>query len=148
MLQIYDRVLASRSEMTLAVITVVAVALLITYGTLEFVRSRMLVRAGLQFDSILSRPLFDRVARMQLVNPTSGARYRLWAMQTRCAALSPARASLAFFDVPWTPDLSRAVLCVPSLGWAGWPRGGTVVIFTLALLNEYLTRRRAPVGQQ
>ena len=102
MLQIYDRVLASRNEMTLVMITVAAVALLITYGMLEFVRSRMLVRAGLQFDSILSRPLFDRVARMQLVNPSSGARTALGDAD-KVRSFITGQGVLAFFDVPWTP---------------------------------------------
>ncbi|MFG6577612.1 type I secretion system permease/ATPase [Sulfitobacter sp. 1A15333] len=138
MLQIYDRVLASRNEMTLVVITVIAVALLITYGMLEFVRSRMLVRAGLQFDSILSRPLFDRVARMQLVNPNSGARSALGDAD-KVRSFITGQGVLAFFDVPWTPIF--LALCFAFHPWLGWVAlGGTVVIFTLALLNEYLTR--------
>ncbi|MEP2986059.1 MAG: type I secretion system permease/ATPase [Sulfitobacter sp.] len=138
MLQIYDRVLASRNEMTLVVITVIAVALLVTYGMLEFVRSRMLVRAGLQFDSILSRPLFDRVARMQLVNPNSGARSALGDAD-KVRSFITGQGVLAFFDVPWTPIF--LALCFAFHPWLGWVAlGGTVVIFTLALLNEYLTR--------
>ncbi|WP_394404334.1 type I secretion system permease/ATPase [Sulfitobacter sp. MOLA879] len=138
MLQIYDRVLSSRNEMTLAVITAIAVALLITYGTLEFVRSRMLVRAGLQFDSILSRPLFDRVARMQLVNPASGARTALGDAD-KVRSFITGQGVLAFFDVPWTPIF--LALCFAFHPWLGWVAAtGTVVIFTLALLNEYLTR--------
>ena len=138
MLQIYDRVLSSRNEMTLAVITVIAIALLVTYGLLEFVRSRMLVRAGLQFDEILSRPLFDRVARMQLVNPNSGARSALGDAD-KVRSFITGQGVLAFFDVPWTPIF--LALCFTFHPWLGWVAlGGTVVIFTLALLNEYLTR--------
>ncbi|NUH65554.1 type I secretion system permease/ATPase [Sulfitobacter sp. S0837] len=138
MLQIYDRVLASRNEMTLVVITVIAVALLITYGMLEFVRSRMLVRAGLQFDSILSRPLFDRVARMQLVNPNGGARSALGDAD-KVRSFITGQGVLAFFDVPWTPIF--LALCFAFHPWLGWVAlSGTVVIFVLALLNEYLTR--------
>jgi PrtD family type I secretion system ABC transporter len=138
MLQIYDRVLASRSEMTLLVITIIAIALLVTYGFLEFVRSRMLVRAGLQFDSILSRPLFDRVARMQLVNPNSGARTALGDAD-KVRSFITGQGVLAFFDVPWTPIF--LLLCFTFHPWLGWvATGGTVVIFILALLNEYLTR--------
>ena len=138
MLQIYDRVLASRNEMTLAVISVIAVALLVTYGLMEFVRSRMLVRAGLQFDSILSRPLFDRVARMQLVNPNGGARTALGDAD-KVRSFITGQGVLAFFDVPWTPIF--LMLCFAFHPWLGWvATGGTVVIFTLALLNEYLTR--------
>lgn len=138
MLQIYDRVLTSRNETTLMVISVVAVALLVTYGLLEFVRSRMLVRAGLQFDSILSRPLFDRVARMQLVNPNNGSRTALGDAD-KVRSFITGQGVLAFFDVPWTPIF--LILCFAFHPWLGWvATGGTVVIFILALLNEFLTR--------
>jgi PrtD family type I secretion system ABC transporter len=138
MLQIYDRVLTSRNETTLVVISVVAVALLVTYGLLEFVRSRMLVRAGLQFDSILSRPLFDRVARMQIANPNTGARTALGDAD-KVRSFITGQGVLAFFDVPWTPIF--LVLCFAFHPWLGWvATGGTVVIFILALLNEFLTR--------
>lgn len=138
MLQIYDRVLASRNETTLVVITTIAVALLVTYGLMEFVRSRMLVRAGLQFDSILSRPLFDRVARMQLVNPNSGARTALGDAD-KVRSFITGQGVLAFFDVPWTPIFM--MLCFAFHPWLGWVATiGALVIFGLALLNELLTR--------
>ncbi|MDV6034715.1 MAG: type I secretion system permease/ATPase, partial [Phycisphaera sp. RhM] len=73
MLQVYDRVLASRNELTLLMITGIAVLLLVTYGFLEFIRSKMLVRAGLQFDDMLANPAFNRVVRKQLASPNSGA---------------------------------------------------------------------------
>ena len=139
MLQIYDRVLASRNEFTLIVITSIAIILLLSYGLLEFVRSRMLVRAGLQFDDEISRPLFDRVARMQLINPNSGARSAL-ADADKVRSFITGQGVLAFFDVPWTPLF--LVLCFafhPLLGWVATV--GTAVIFILALLNEFLTRK-------
>ncbi len=138
MLQIYDRVLASRNEITLLVITGISVALLVTFGLLEFARSRMLVRAGLQFDNVISRPLFDRVARMQLSNPNSGARSAL-ADADKVRSFITGQGVLAFFDVPWTPLF--LALCFAFHPWLGWvATGGTAVIFILALLNELLTR--------
>jgi PrtD family type I secretion system ABC transporter len=138
MLQIYDRVLASRSESTLLVLTGIAVVLLLTYGLLEFVRSRMLVRAGLQFDEVISRPLFDRVARMQVANPSGGARSALGDAD-RVRGFITGQGILAFFDVPWTPLF--LFLCFAFHPWLGWvATAGTVIIFILALLNELLTR--------
>lgn len=150
MLQIYDRVLSSRNEFTLIVITAISIALLVTYGLLEFVRSRMLVRAGLQFDNVISRPLFDRVARMQLQNPNSGARSALGDAD-KVRSFITGQGVLAFFDVPWTPLF--LALCFAFHTWLGIVATvGTVVIFILALLNEVLTRgslRKANVeGQQ
>lgn len=139
MLQIYDRVLASRNEFTLIVITGISVVLLLAYGLLEFVRSRMLVRAGLQFDNVIALPLFDRVARMQISNPNSGARSAL-SDADKVRTFITGQGVLAFFDVPWTPlFLALCFAFHPLLGWVA--TGGTVIIFILALLNEFLTRK-------
>jgi len=54
MLQLYDRVLASRSEYTLLMLTIITVALFAMLGSLELVRSRILVRVGNKIDSELS----------------------------------------------------------------------------------------------
>ena len=102
MLQVYDRVLASRNETTLIMISVIAVALLVTYGLLEFIRSRMLVRAGLQFDQVLASPLFSRVVRMQLVNPSAGGRNALGDAD-KVRDFITGQGVLSFFDAPWTP---------------------------------------------
>ena len=51
MLQIYDRVLSSRSEETLILLTVITVGLLLVLGLLEIIRSRVLVRTGVRLDS-------------------------------------------------------------------------------------------------
>lgn len=139
MLQIYDRVLASRNEFTLIVITGISIVLLLAYGLLEFVRSRMLVRAGLQFDNVIALPLFDRVARMQIINPNSGARSAL-ADADKVRSFITGQGVLAFFDVPWTPlFLALCFAFHPLLGWVATV--GAVVIFVLALLNEFLTRK-------
>ena len=77
MLQIYDRVLASRSETTLVALTVIAIALLLSYGLLEYTRTRLLVRAGLQFDEVLAHPVFHRVVKQQTAAPGGGAHVAL-----------------------------------------------------------------------
>ena len=61
MLQIYDRVLVSRSEVTLVVLTILAVGLLVIYGILEGIRSRITLRIGLKFDDLMSGRMLDRV---------------------------------------------------------------------------------------
>ena len=139
MLQIYDRVLASRNETTLIIISVIAVTLLVTYGLLEFTRSRMLVRTGLQFDKVLASPLFARVIRMQLVNPEAGGRNALGDAD-KVRDFITGQGILAFFDAPWTPLF--LVLCFAFHTWLGIVATvGALVIFALALLNEALTRR-------
>lgn len=138
MLQIYDRVLSSRSENTLVMITVIAIGLLATYGILEFIRSRMLVRAGMQFDEVLAGPMFSRVVTMQLANPNTSGRSALGDAD-RVREFITGQGILAFFDAPWTPLF--LLLCFAFHPWLGMvATAGAVVIFILALLNDFLTR--------
>ena len=138
MLQIYDRVLSSRSENTLVMITVIAVGLLVIYGILEFLRSRMLVRAGMQFDDIIASPLFSRVVKMQLINPAAGGRNALQDAD-KVRDFLTGQGILAFFDAPWVPIF--LALCFAFHFWLGVTATvGAVIIFVLALMNELLTR--------
>lgn len=59
MLQVYDKVLTSYNLSTLAVITIAAVIALIVLALLEWIRSRLLVRAGIEFDRMLSLPVLN-----------------------------------------------------------------------------------------
>ena len=59
MLQVYDRVLSSRNLMTLLFLTILAVFLYFVYGSLEALRSRVLVRGGARFENVLRTPLFE-----------------------------------------------------------------------------------------
>jgi len=139
MLQIYDRVLSSRNETTLVMITAIAVALLVTYGILEFIRSRMLVRAGMQFDEILASPLFARVVKMQMINPQAAGRSALGDAD-KVREFLTGQGILAFFDAPWVPIF--LALCFAFHPWLGIVASiGALIIFTLAILNEVATRR-------
>ena len=138
MLQVYDRVLASRNELTLVMISAIAVALLVTYGLLEFIRSKMLVRAGLEFDEILASPAFNRVVRNQLSNPNGGAQTTLQDVD-RVREFLTGQGILAFFDAPWVPLF--LALCFAFHPWLGMVATvGAVIIFALALANEFATR--------
>ena len=73
MLQMYDtRVLVSRSEVTLVMLTALALGLLIIYGLLEGIRSKLLIRLGLKFDEIMHSELFDSVFTSTLRNRAAG----------------------------------------------------------------------------
>ncbi|MEM9901042.1 MAG: type I secretion system permease/ATPase [Pseudomonadota bacterium] len=138
MLQVYDRVLSSRNENTLISITVIAIGLLVIYGILEFLRSRMLVRAGMQFDEIVASPLFSRVVKMQMLSPQNGGRSALQDAD-KVREFLTGQGILAFFDAPWVPIF--LALCFAFHFWLGVVATvGAVIIFILALLNEFLTR--------
>jgi len=139
MLQIYDRVLASRSIATLVAITVLAGALLLVYAALEMIRSRVLVRAGLLFDASIARPAFDAVHRAGLRRPGPGHVQGLRDVDTLREFLT-GPGLISFCDAPWLPVfVAAAFLLHPWFGWIAI--GGSIAIVGLTLLSELATQR-------
>jgi len=139
MLQIYDRVLSGRSEGTLITITVIAGVLLAVYGLLEMVRTRVLVRAGALFDEKIAQPAFNAVHRGILRKPEAGLVQGLRDVDTLREFLTGA-GLIAFCDAPWFPVfVFAAFLLHPWYGWIAIV--GSLVIWSLTLLNEVLTKR-------
>jgi len=139
MLQIYDRVLASRSIATLVGITVLAGALLLVYAALEMIRSRVLVRAGLLFDVSIARPAFDAVHRAGLRRSRAGQVQGLRDVDTLREFLT-GPGLISFCDAPWLPVfVAAAFLLHPWFGWIAV--AGSVAIVGLTLLSELATQR-------
>lgn len=135
MLQVYDRVLASRSSATLMVLFGIVAFLFLLMGLLDHYRSRVLARIGAGFQSALDGRVFDTVLR-QAEHPTlrerpAGGLRDLASIQTTLA--SPGMG--AVFDLPWTPLFILVLfLFHPWLGWFALAGGATVLL--LALLNQ------------
>ncbi len=117
MLQVYDRVMMSRSEVTLTAVSLIALILLSALAFSEWLRSRIVVRIGLKIDLRLSDPLFRATFHQQLRgdagNPTQAfadlATVRQWITS---------QAVFAFFDAPWTLLYVAAMFMLhPFLGW-------------------------------
>jgi hypothetical protein len=66
MLQVYDRVLPSRSVPTLIALIILAITLYVAQGAIVLVRSRISVRVGRHLDQTLSLRVFDALARLPL----------------------------------------------------------------------------------
>lgn len=140
MLQIYDRVLGTRNETTLVMISLIALFLMMVYGVMEFIRSRMLVRAGMQFDEVLSASIFSRAVKLRLANPNGGAEYVI-SDGNKIREFLTGTGIITFFDAPWTPLF--IFVCFLFHTWLGYlALGGAIVIFALALINEYATRKQ------
>ncbi len=139
MLQIYDRVLSSRSDATLVAITVLAAGLLVVMGLFDFVRSRVMVRVGVQLDQRLNARVFSAVfARMARGMGAERAQPLRDLDSVRQFLSGPG--PFAFFDAPWVPFYVCVVyLFHPILGFIAL--GGAVFLFILALLSEVLTRK-------
>jgi ATP-binding cassette subfamily C protein/ATP-binding cassette subfamily C protein EexD len=139
MLQVYDRVLHSRNEMTLVMISIIALLLLGVYGILEWLRSRVLVRAGLRFDDMISKGLFSRVVTNTLRQPQARAEFALSDID-RLREFFTGSGLIAICDVPWMPVfLIVCFLFHPLVGWISL--AGAVLIFGLAIANEFATKK-------
>jgi len=139
MLQVYDRVLHSRSEMTLIMLTLIAIGMLVVYGILEWLRSRVLVRAGLRFDQMISNGVFTRVVTSTLKQPQARAEFALSDID-RLREFFTGSGLIAICDVPWVPIfLFVCFLFHPLIGWVA--TCGALIIFALAIANEFMTKK-------
>jgi ABC-type protease/lipase transport system fused ATPase/permease subunit len=69
MLQVYDRVLGSKSQETLIALSLLVVFLYGIMGVLDFIRGRIMARVGAKFQSAMDRRVFDAVIQKSAVAP-------------------------------------------------------------------------------
>ena len=136
MLQIYDRVLSSRSEATLAALVAIVTFLFLMMGLLDHFRARVLARAGARFqtrmDPRVLGAILTRAGRspQERSAPATGLA-DLEAMQRFASGPGP----FAFFDAPWTPIFLFALFLFHwMLGLLAVFSG--VLLLVLALLNQ------------
>ena len=143
MLQVFDRVLSSRSEETLVMLSLVALVALALMAALDVVRARLLAACGSVLDRRLGPDVLDgllaQTARLAGAEYLNGLRD----VATLRNFLS-GPGVIALFDAPWLPlFLGLIYLFHPLLGAVAL--GGSLVMLALAALNERLTR--APLEQ-
>ena len=140
MLQIYDRVITSRNETTLVFITLIAAFLLVVFAVLEKVRSAVLVRAGVLFDSKTRARLFETVLHGTIKHPSVAESSVLRQIDAIREFLTGA-GLISFCDVPWTPIF--IVGCFILHPWFGYvATAGALLIFGFAVANEMLTSKQ------
>jgi ATP-binding cassette subfamily C exporter for protease/lipase len=143
MLQVYDRVLASRNELTLVMLTVLMLGAYLLMVGLELVRSYVLVRVGAQFDMKLNKRVYTAAFEQNLKQAGANAGQSLSDLTTLRQFLT-GNALFAFFDAPWFPIyLAVIFMFEPALGW--FALGGTLVLVVLAYVNERTTK--APLSE-
>jgi len=139
MLQVYDRVMASRSEETLLMLTLVLVWMFLTLGILELTRSRVLSRFSNRLDGKLNSRLYGLMMQHALKNPGKVSAQPVADLASVRQFLS-GNAPFAFFDTPWIPVyLMVLFLFDPLFGW--FALFAAVVLTVLAVLNDFSTRR-------
>lgn len=139
MLQIYDRVLTSRSLPTLAVLAALAAALYLFFGVLEGIRARALGRVGAKVDIGLSGEAFASNISLPLVTGGKGQGFEPVADLDRLRQFLSGAGPSAIYDMPWLPlYLAVVFLFHPILGFVAM--GGALVVSVLILVNEWLAR--------
>jgi ATP-binding cassette, subfamily C, bacterial exporter for protease/lipase len=102
LLQIFDRVLTSQSGITLLVISVITLALFAVMALSEWLRSRMLIRAGRRLDEQLSTRVFGASFQASLDSSTTGTS-KPFADLIQLRQFLTGPGILALFDAPWVP---------------------------------------------
>jgi len=147
MMQVYDRVVPTGGVITLFWITAVLAVAIATLTALEATRSRILMRASLRLNRLLSGEILDRLmSRAKVKQGEASSAQAMREFDTIRQTVGGPAAS-AVFDAPWTPlYLIVAFAIHPALGWL--IIGAGVVLVTLAIVNERHTSSKSAKAHQ
>ncbi len=139
MLQVFDRVVTSRSHETLLMLALMASGALVFMAYLDVIRSRLLSGCAVALEKLLGpRVLADMIARGN--SPGRDAQHGLRDIGTLRAFLT-GPGIVALFDAPWVPIYVAIIfLFHPLLG--SLALGGSLLLLVLAYCNELQSRKR------
>ena len=147
MLQVYDRVLPSRSIPTLVALMILMAALYAFQATLEGTRSRLLVRLGYHLDESLSERLYNAVVCLPLRAGGGGSQPVNDIDHIRSFFASGGPSALA--DLPWVPlYLAICFLFHPWIGVAALVGGVALAVITICAEFYARTPARAAAAHQ
>jgi len=135
MLQVYDRVLGSKSQETLVALSLLVVLLYGVMGVLDWSRGRIMTRVGARFQNALDEQVFAAV----LQRSAKGADFHSQTGLRNIEAIRRFMAApvfLACFDLPWAPIFLIGIFILhPMLGWLAV--AGALVLVALTCLNQW-----------
>jgi len=102
MLQIYDRVMLSKSEITLVVVSIITFGLMLSMGFAEWARSKVLIAAGVNLELALSQRLF-RVSFLNRLKQTQKSTLQPFNDLAQLRQTLTGQSIYALLDAPWTP---------------------------------------------
>jgi PrtD family type I secretion system ABC transporter len=147
MLEVYDRVLPSRSVPTLVGLVVLAGGLYVAQGVLDLIRGRILGRIGTALDEALNNRVFDIIVRLPLmIGGRNEGLQPLRDLDNVRSFLGSAGPS-AFFDLPWLPFY--LAVCFAFHFMIGLTAlVGAIILITLTVATEFMSRApaRAALG--
>ena len=139
MLQVYDRVVPSRSLETLLFLTLIMLFMFGVLGVLEWVRSRILVRVSNQIDQFLSHRVYTAMFKAGVSLPNNRSAQPLNDL-TSIRQFMTGNGLFAFFDAPWLPlYIGLMFLFHPAYGW--FAIAAAVILLVIAVFNEKLTKK-------
>lgn len=139
MLQVYDRVLQSRNEYTLLMLTLLMLGAYMFMSALELMRTFVLVRVGARFDMQLNKRVYTAAFEQNLKRAGGNAGQSLSDL-TNLRQFLTGNALFAFFDAPWFPVYLLVIFLFE------WQLGlfalvGTALLVILAIVNEKTTKK-------
>lgn len=141
MLQVYDRVLTSRSEATLVALIAIVALLYVVMGILDHARGRISSRIGAHIQHGLDRQVHEATLRRLARNPDDPLAHAGQHDLERVQRLLSSSGFLALFDLPWAPVFILVIAMFhPVLGWLALFGGAALI--ALAALNQFMTRTR------
>jgi PrtD family type I secretion system ABC transporter len=138
MLQVYDRVLTSRSIETLVGLTLLMALLYIANGILDFIRMRIMARVGVRIDTDLREKVFAaiQILPLRVRQGSDGLQpvRDLDQIRNFLSGMGPT----AFFDIPWVPIYLGVVFLLH------WMMGlfalvGALLLICMTILTEIRT---------
>ena len=144
MLELYDRVLPSRSIPTLLGLSFIVLVLYGFQAGLDMVRARIMLRVGVALDEALGLRVYDAIIRLPLKASAGGAGLQPLRDLDQLRAFLSGSGPSALFDLPWMPLYLG--LCFVFHFWLGITALlGTIGLVGLTLMMEFKTR--GPIRQ-
>ncbi|NVL44863.1 ATP-binding cassette domain-containing protein, partial [Pseudomonas syringae pv. actinidiae] len=138
MIQVSGRVVPSGSTPTLIMLTLIMTVLMVTLGSLEWVRSRIMVRVSNRLDVLLSRDVYRASFKRALSSGGMDASAQSLNDLTSLRQFLTGNGLFAFFDAPWLPIYTAVMFMFHP--WFGWMTvGSALVLVFLAYLNQRYT---------
>jgi ATP-binding cassette subfamily C protein PrsD len=139
MLEVYDRVIPSRSVPTLVGLGAIALLLYVCQGLLDLIRGRLVVRVGAAFDDAVCARIFGILMRLPLAARAKDSGLQALRDLDQIRGFLSSAGPSALCDLPWIPlYLSICFLFHPFIGIA--VLAGTVFLVSLTLATELRTR--------
>ena len=140
MLQLYDRVVPTGNHTTLLMLTLIMMVLFITMGTLEWVRSQILVRVSTRLETLLNERLFKVAYKQALYSGGQRASSQPLDDLTALRQFMTGNGLFAFFDAPWLPIYIALMFVFHSM--YGWMAVFTAILLIIvAIVQEKATSK-------